>query len=129
MNKPIHMPGPLYVSIVEHETPVLQSASLEEDNFLCAVEGRSLQEAQVNARLLCAAYNASESAARELGCDAVALSERMQEGEFAALAGCLGDVLSRFRSCIAGGNGEIEGDKEAIERADSILSRVKGGAS
>ena len=35
----------------------------------------------------------------------------------------LRDVLSRFRSCIAGGNGEIEGDREAIERANAVIAR------
>jgi len=35
----------------------------------------------------------------------------------------LRDVLSRFRSCIAGGNGEIEGDREAIERANALIAR------
>ena len=39
----------------------------------------------------------------------------------------LSDILSRFRSCIAQGNGEIEGDKEAIACAEAILAEVKGG--
>ena len=46
---------------------------------------------------------------------------REAAGENADLAASLKDVLSRFRSCIAQGNGEIEGDKEAIARAEGLL--------
>jgi hypothetical protein len=38
-----------------------------------------------------------------------------------ALAACLKDVLSRFSACIADGNGEIDGDREAIEKAHALL--------
>jgi hypothetical protein len=44
----------------------------------------------------------------------------------ADLLSSLRDMLSRFRSCIAGGNGEIEGDKEAIEKALMLLSSCSG---
>jgi hypothetical protein len=37
-----------------------------------------------------------------------------------ALKSSLRDILSRFKSCIAQGNGEIEGDKEAIAEAEKL---------
>jgi hypothetical protein len=43
-----------------------------------------------------------------------------------ALTVSLRDILSRFCSCIAQGNGEIEGDREAIAHADSLLTKVGG---
>jgi hypothetical protein len=80
-------------------------------------------------RQMVAAYNAFDSAARKLDCNAVELGERMQDGGVAELHDCLKDVLSRFRSCIAQSNGEIEGDKDAIARAEAIIAKVKGGAA
>jgi hypothetical protein len=40
----------------------------------------------------------------------------------AALKSSLCDILSRFKSCIAQGNGEIEGDKETIAEAEKLLA-------
>lgn len=36
----------------------------------------------------------------------------------------LQDILSRFKSCIGGGNGEIEGDKEAIAEAEAAIATM-----
>jgi len=47
--------------------------------------------------------------------------ERLQSNEIRNLSASLKDVLSRFRSCIAQGNGEIDGDREAIVRAETLL--------
>jgi len=44
-----------------------------------------------NARLLIAAYNAFDSAARKLGVNAVELAERMADGELARLIEGVGD--------------------------------------
>jgi hypothetical protein len=53
-----HTPEPWYVSTLADNTPVVQSATLEEDNFICQVEGRDNDEAHANARRICAAVNA-----------------------------------------------------------------------
>lgn len=42
------------------------------------------------------------------------------------LLGALKDIRSRFASCIAQGNGEIAGDKEALARADSAIAKAEG---
>lgn len=44
------------------------------------------------------------------------------------LLASLRDVLARFRSCIADGNGEIEGDQEAIARAFAAIAKATRGA-
>ena len=85
--------------------------------------------ADANARLLAAAYNAFDSTAKKLGINAVEFAERMQDGEITTMAECLKNVLSRFHSCIADGNGKIKGDEEAMARAGQILDKVKGGAA
>jgi hypothetical protein len=40
-----------------------------------------------------------------------------------ALRASLADILARFESCIADGNGEIPGDRESIEQARALLSK------
>ena len=44
-----------------------------------------------------------------------------------SLLSCLKDILSRFRSCIGGGNGQIEGDDEAICSAEAAIAMTAGG--
>jgi hypothetical protein len=82
-----------------------------------------------SARAMRAAYNAFDSAAERLGCNAVELAERMSEGGIAELVESLNDVLSRFHSCIADGNGKIAGDEKAMARAGAILDKVKKAAN
>jgi hypothetical protein len=41
----------------------------------------------------------------------------------------LEDILSRFESCISGGNGELEGDEPAITHAKQAIAKSKGGES
>jgi hypothetical protein len=41
----------------------------------------------------------------------------------------LEDILSRFESCISGGNGELEGDEPAIIYAKQAIAKSKGGDS
>lgn len=36
------------------------------------------------------------------------------------------DMLSRFQSCIGGGNGEIDGDGDAIKLMQQIISKAEG---
>ena len=38
----------------------------------------------------------------------------------------LEDILSRFESCISGGNGELEGDEPAIINAKQAIAKSKG---
>jgi hypothetical protein len=45
-----------------------------------------------------------------------------------SLLSSLKDILSRFRSCIGGGNGKIEGDDVAIRRAEGVIAMTEGGA-
>lgn len=62
------------------------------------------------------------------GYDAVAEANGRLIAASPELLDSLKDMLSRFRSCIAQGNGEIEGDREAIAKAEAIIAKVKGGA-
>jgi len=55
MNNMKYTRQPWYVSTLADNTPVVQSVSLEEDNFICQVEGRDNDEAHANARLIVAA--------------------------------------------------------------------------
>jgi hypothetical protein len=131
MTQPVHTPGP-----VKTHNPadgckndglywqILQSTK-------DAIGARAIIASDMSrddCRLLAAAYNAFDSAAKKLGVNTVELAERMQDGEMAVLVECLKDVLSRFHSCIADGNGKIEGDQAAMARAGKILDRMKGGA-
>ena len=71
-------------------------------------------------RLLAAAYNAFDSAARKLGCNAVELAEAMQDGAL------LAEVL---------GNADLilchtpNPDRAAFDKATAILVNAKGRAS
>lgn len=41
------------------------------------------------------------------------------------LTTALEDMKSRFESCIEGGNGELDGDREAIAQAEAVLLKAK----
>lgn len=38
----------------------------------------------------------------------------------------LKDILSRFKSCIADGNGELSGDAPAIKTAETLIAKAEG---
>ena len=130
MSQPIHTAGPCSTEELPNCAGYKLRASSEFGGTVILAklplyfDGNSDKQG-ANARLLVAAYNAFDSAAQKLGVNAVELAEGMQEGGIANLAESLKDILSRFRSCIAQGNGEIEGDKEAIARAEMLLVRNK----
>jgi len=72
-----------------------------------------------DARILRAAYNAFDSAARVLGCNAVELAEVMQDG--ALLAEVLGnaDAILYHTPHL---------DKEAFGKVGAVLAKMKGSA-
>lgn len=41
----------------------------------------------------------------------------------------LKDILDRFKSCIAGGNGELDDDAPAIKKANAAIAKAKGGVA
>ncbi len=89
--------------------------------------------AEANGRLIRAAYNAFDSAARALGCNAVELAERMQEGEIAELAQALDlaeyalgnavkpDCWRDFEDL------KVWAQSLFLPAARAILAKVKGG--
>jgi len=82
-----------------------------------------------NARLLAAAYNAFDSAAKRLGCNAVELAESMQDGGIAALVETL-NLFEQSRTAFEHGNDE-ESERlyaQAAERNRVVLAKVNGGA-
>jgi len=127
--KLVHTPGPVawqdyglpgeYYGLYGARAAVIRGKDNGED-------GTTVEVLPGDARFLRAAYNAFDSAARALNCNAVELAERMQDGEIATLVESLKDVVSRFHSCIADGNGNIAGDEEAMTKAGRILDKVKG---
>lgn len=76
-----------------------------------------------NARLLAAAYNAFDSAAKKLGLNAVELAERMQDGEIASLVSAIEQLMWQ----VVNGT-SVEQGNAAIE-ARAILTRVRGDAA
>jgi hypothetical protein len=99
MSKPIHTPGPLeFLELGHTEEPhnrfkpltICEGRENGDDiaNVYSADDSTvsiTREQAIGNARLLAAAYNAFDSAARVLGCNAVELAERMADGGIAAL--------------------------------------------
>ena len=73
MSKLIHTPGPCR----RHRNGAEIAVGKEIIALCCSTEA--------NGRLLAAAYNAFDSAARKLGCNAVEMAERMQGGGIADL--------------------------------------------
>jgi hypothetical protein len=120
MTKPIHTPGPLRLLYAARSISIIRSGFVE-TIARCEMEStRPMDETGANARLLAAAYNAFDSAARALGCNAVQLAEAMQEGVL--LAEILGnaDAILYHTPHL---------DKEAFGRVEAALAKVKGGAS
>jgi hypothetical protein len=86
--------------------------------------------AEANGRLIKAAYNAFDSAAKKLGCNAVELAERMQNGEIADLVETL-QLFEQSRTAFEHAN-DTESERlyaNAADRNRAILAKVKGGAS
>jgi hypothetical protein len=122
MRRPIHTPGPLYIdgqNIIANEAEIA----------IAKVYGNIGQPGEANSRLLAAAYNAFDSAARKLGINAVEFAERMQDGGLAELAESHEELLadidglkSEFAICR-----EISRSSYA-KRSRAILAKVKGAA-
>lgn len=94
------------------------------------VYGNIGQPREGDARLLTAAYNAFDSAAKNLGVNAIELAERMQDGELAELI----NALSPLVDAVFNDNGDITMNFAQITSADglrarAILAKLKGGAS
>jgi hypothetical protein len=81
------------------------------------------EEAIGNARLLAAAYNAFDSAARALNVNAVELAERMHDGGLAELIKCLEQMTEFYVDDYS--DRDIS---KPVKRARAILAETKGGA-
>jgi hypothetical protein len=89
MIQPAHTPGPVVLDMLDDE---LYSSATNESIAALLLS----KSGEANARLLAAAYNAFDSAARKLGCNAVELAERMQDGNLLTellTALCLDDLI------------------------------------
>jgi hypothetical protein len=95
MSQPIHTPGPVRVfSPFGRPEVVTDRPTAHETQSVVPHFGQP--NADSNARLIAAAYNGFDSAAKKLGLNAVEFAERMRDGEIAevleALAGLAGDL-------------------------------------
>src|ERR1700733_4963595 len=110
MSKPIHTPGPCVVGRnTGTKLPVLLQADgpVIAEITLWTSTGKSIPEmVNANARLLAAAYNAFDSAAKKLGVNAVLLAEGLQHGGLADLI----SALEQARGHIDGEIDVVDGD-------------------
>jgi hypothetical protein len=121
MTTPIHTPGPVRVfSPFGRPEIVTDRATAHETQSVVTQFGEP--RAESNARLISAAYNAFDSAARNLGLNAVELAERMQDGAF-------GELVSVLRDIISEADGGWLRESPLAKRALKVLGGVKGGAS
>jgi hypothetical protein len=138
-----HMPKPLaftrYGNVKSHAFMIYKpGASLMKDtsDYVAAqvaiVEGlgnKTQAEQEENARLLTAAFNAFDSAAKKLGCTAIELAERMQEGGLAELVEALGHHYGTHVAFEQSDDAESEREHAiAIDKTRAVLAKVKGGA-
>lgn len=113
-----YTPEPWYVSTLADNTPVVQSVSLEEDNFICQVEGRDTGEAHANARRICTTVNA---------CKGIG-TEALERGIVADLRHILGELLtaaSDLDAAIDGVTDQFDAERNrlnaALHAAQSVL--------
>jgi hypothetical protein len=124
MSKPIHTPGPLGLLYAARSISIVREGFVE-TIARCEMEStRPLDETGANARLLAAAYNAFDSAAKKLGVNAVLLAEAMADGgifDLIRFADKMQDYWANEKS-----PHHID-DLKATLRA--VLTKVKEGAS
>jgi len=136
MSQPIHTPGPVEFEINEQLT-VLSLQSADRKKIVSPEEYAGaawLEVSQPDRRLLAAAYNAFDFAARKLGVNAVLLAEGLQHGAIADLI----SALEQAREHIDGEIDVVDGDygipapnkaMRLAQEIDDALAKVKGGAS
>jgi len=120
MSKPIHTPSPAQlptgfesVSGDEHDGMPL---FVNGDPFDTVAMVLPRKECNANGRLLAAAYNAFDSAARKLNCNAVELAEAMQDGAIADMVEALKWYANNLTDHM---------DAKALH----ALAKVRGGAA
>jgi len=114
MTQPIHTPGPASVTGANQRAyyPQLRIGNRAIDMIT--------DNPDADGRLLAAAYNAFDSAARALNCNAVELAEAMQDGAF------LTEVLASADSILYN---TPHLDRAAFENVTAVLAKLNGGAS
>jgi hypothetical protein len=132
MSQPIHTPGPAQLPTgfksVQPDGHDGMPLFVTGDPFDTVAIVLPRKECNANARLLAAAYNAFDSAARKLGCNAVELAEQMQDGAIAELVSAVEKAVHNA-AIMAGKPGKAwEGDF-VIREMIAALAKVKGGAS
>jgi hypothetical protein len=145
MSKPIHTPGPLHIEpCVDDDGASIVICGKGNVGVVAKIEypiggyeGKvsiTRAEDEANARLLAAAYNAFDSAAKKLGVNAVELSERMQLGAIADLI----SALEQAREHIDGEIDVVDGDygvpspnraMTLAQEIDHALAKVRGGTA
>jgi hypothetical protein len=134
MTRPIHTPGPVWLDddgriAAGKGDEYVTLADPHPGNLTMAQDGAL---GMGNTRLLAAAYNAFDSAARRLGVNAVELAERMQEGDLYELVRSLRDVAGRLRNMVILSRTSEETkapDFLAIKKVEALLDKVYGSAS
>lgn len=118
MIQPIHMPGPVRVS--DSTFTQLPGENLPRWELRVSLQASvAYAHREEDARLLAAAYNAFDSAAKKLGCNAVELAEAMRDGEL------LSEILSNS-DLILYHTPHL--DRAAFEKVTAIFAKVKGDA-
>jgi hypothetical protein len=133
MSKPIHTPGPISVNTASGDCDLISGdksvAIVSQFNWLANEVNQPMPFTE-NARLLAAAYNAFDSAAKKLNLNAVECAERMADSGIAELVAAL---ELHYASHVAFEHGDdAEAERQyalAIERTRAVLAKVKGGAS
>jgi len=133
MSKPIHTPG--FLAVKGEEQNMLYSTTQGGGRVANVFPGQFLGKKPsamrtANARLLAAAYNAFDCAAKKLGVNAVELAESMANGGLEDLV----KALRPFAEAVFNDNGDLSVNTGHITNADYLAARtaiakVKGGVS
>jgi hypothetical protein len=148
MSQPVHTPGPSTTGTSEHEPdriyiygevgPNKPRIAIVEFGLKCGQDIPA--ETEGNARLLAAAYNAFDSAAKRLGCNAVELAERMADGAIAELVQALTGMIGCFENVPQEASMGFDSPPEPasewdmnafmeLHHARALIAKVKGGAA
>lgn len=125
MTQPIHTSGPLHIKSGNAEPYIKAKDGL---SVAMLPFSRSSEVREANSRLLTASYNAFDSAAQELGLNAVEFAERMQDGGIAELFDLLYQAIEEDNIRVAGEN-LSHFDRGFRARARDILAKVKEQAA
>jgi len=129
MTQPIHTPGPVMptrddaIVAIGSDFYVAQIMAISPK-----ISAETRERETANARLLAAAYNAFDSAAK-LNINAVECAERMADGGISELVEALDYLLAQtVHMDLKHGITLSEGEEEARARGIAIISKVRGAS-